>query len=110
MFKRVIAYEVVDASQAVSGIADHPQYQAIALPQLVAEGSVDQLSEIAANAKLADTVRLGAIEGLARIASPAADGHLVTIGKDESADEELRKAAWRGLRRAKRVQAKGTMS
>jgi hypothetical protein len=53
-----------------------------------------------------DATPLGAVEGLARLAREDAEARLVQIGKAEKEDEELRKAAWRGLRRSKRARKK----
>jgi ParB family chromosome partitioning protein len=49
---------------------------------------------------------LGAIEGLAAACSEAAEAELVKIGRSEAEPEELRKAAWRGLRRSRRAREK----
>ena len=102
--RRVMVCKDVESSAAFVEGADHAHYQAIVLPPLVAVSQIDRLTEVAKNAELGESTRLGAIEGLARIANKSADQQLVMIGKDESTAEELRKAAWRGLRRSKRVQ------
>ena len=76
------------------------------LPLLIESSDVSTLTAVAASAQQAETARLGAVEGLARMAMTAAEEQLVAIGKDDTNDEELRKAAWRGLRRSKRMRAK----
>ncbi|MEO1530341.1 MAG: HEAT repeat domain-containing protein, partial [Planctomycetota bacterium] len=103
IFNRLATYDDVDTTAAAVAVANHPQYQAVALPQLVAGTEIQQLADVAIDNDLADGVRLGAIEGLARIGNTEVYEHLATIGADETVDEELRKAAWRGLRRAKRM-------
>jgi ParB family chromosome partitioning protein len=66
---------------------------------------------VAENRKLPEATRLGAIEALARMAREAAEAKLVEIGKgDGKEEEELRKAAWRGLRRSKRARKKAQLA
>lgn len=104
-FRRLDAHQV-DVSGVAVDHADHPHYQAIVLPSLVASGEEKRLSDVAMDKDLGEATRLGAVEGLARIANKDADKHLVSIGKDAGSGEELQKAAWRGLRRSQRMQAK----
>ena len=66
-------------------------------------GDVTALTAVAEDRKLSDATRLGAIEGLARLAREDAEVRLVQIGKAEKEDEDLRKAAWCELRRSKRA-------
>ena len=61
------------------------------------------LSAAAEDRTLPEAARLGAIEGLAALATDPADETLRRIGLNAKDDEELRKAAWRGLRRSKRA-------
>ena len=95
----------VDLADALNDHVKDAHYQPIALPALIAAAKIDQLGEVAGDAELPEKTRLGAIEGLACIASPEADEHLARIGNQEDAVEDLRKAAWRGLRRSRRRQA-----
>jgi ParB family chromosome partitioning protein len=88
------------AKNAVSSL----HYQPRAMPHLMAHHDARALASVAADNKLDLTSRLGAIEGLAKLATKDADESLVAIGKDESVDEILRKASWKGLRRSKRAQ------
>jgi ParB family chromosome partitioning protein len=60
----------------------------------------------ATNAELNENNRLGAIEALAAMTSQTAEDELAKIGRTEGIDDELRKAAWRGLRRSKRAREK----
>jgi ParB family chromosome partitioning protein len=78
----------------------------VALPHLIARGDVAALAAVAEDRKLPEATRLGAVEGLAKLAREDAEARLVAIGKAETEDEELRKAAWRGLRRSKRARKK----
>ncbi len=105
IYRRLLARDV-EILPIAQKQADHAHYQAIVLPQLVDGDATDRLAEVAGNKDLPDGTRLGAIEGLSRIASAAARKHLVKIGKDDSGGEEICKAAWRGLRRSKRISAK----
>jgi ParB family chromosome partitioning protein len=77
--------------------------QGIAVPHLARNGDVNGLHAVAANPGFNEETRLGAIEGLAAVASEAAEEKLVRIGQALDQPEELRKAAWRGLRRSKRA-------
>ncbi|WP_169976936.1 HEAT repeat domain-containing protein [Tautonia rosea] len=77
--------------------------QGVALPLLVARGHIEPLAAAAANHSLPDTARLGAVEALANFANEAAEEPLRTVGLDDANDETLRKAAWRALRRSKRL-------
>lgn len=105
-FQRLLASPELDISAAVVEAAAHPHYQAVALPRLVEAEEIERLTDVAQDSSLGDGTRLGAVEGLARIANSSADEQLVNIGRDESNSEDLRKAAWRGLRRSQRAQAK----
>jgi ParB family chromosome partitioning protein len=78
--------------------------QGVVLPSLIAAGDVEGLADVAGDATLSEVTRLGAVEGLAAIASEPAEAVLRRIGTTAGEkDEELRKAAWRGLRRARRA-------
>jgi ParB family chromosome partitioning protein len=55
---------------------------------------------------LPEATRLGALEGLGAMALEPAESVLRKVGSDEKEDEEIRKAAWRSLRRSKRVREK----
>ncbi|QDV34780.1 HEAT repeat domain-containing protein [Tautonia plasticadhaerens] len=80
--------------------------QGVAVPVLVTRKRIDTLATVAADRSLPDATRLGAVEGLAAIASEAAEEHLRRVGLDEQTDEELRKAAWRALRRSRRARSR----
>jgi ParB family chromosome partitioning protein len=81
-------------------------HQGVALPHLVASKDVDGLTAIALNEKVSDDARLGALEALALLGGVKAEAALVAVGKDEEQDEELRQAAWRALRRSRRLASK----
>ena len=53
-----------------------------------------------------DYARLGAIEGLGVMADEAAEKVLVEVGTAKDDDKDVRKAAWRALRRSKRARKK----
>ena len=72
------------------------------LVHLVAQGDSEGLIA-ALKATTHETARLGLVEALGKVADPAAQAELARLGKAEAEDEELRKAAWRALRRAKRI-------
>jgi ParB family chromosome partitioning protein len=78
-------------------------YQGVALPHVLARKDVDSLSGLADDKGLPLTARLGAVEGLASLASEDAEGRLLGVAQREGEEEDLRKAAWRGLRRSRRA-------
>lgn len=84
-----------------SAVAD-AHYQSRALALLVSSGDAKTLRDVASDRDLDLFTRMGAVEGLAKMMDAKCEKTLESIGKDEKCDEELRKAAWRGLRRSKR--------
>ena len=88
--------------KTVQSSASQTHYQARSLPLLIESGDTKTLNAVAGDDKLSNVARLGAVEALSKVADKDAEKHLVSIGKNESNDDELRKAAWRGLRRSKR--------
>ncbi len=105
-FDRVAAHTGKHTKKVIHSHLDHAHYQAVVLPHAVASGEQAGLVKTAADTALPDLTRLGAIEALAATGTEAAEDELAKIGKTEEYDEELRKAAWRGLRRSKRARAK----
>ncbi|MEM7010272.1 MAG: HEAT repeat domain-containing protein [Verrucomicrobiota bacterium] len=101
-FRRIADRQRGDLAESIRTGAAHPHFQPIALPY----ADEATLIAVANDTQQSETTRLGAIEGLAALATTSAEDELAKIGKDESADEELRKAAWRGLRRSKRARQK----
>ncbi|MCB9548207.1 MAG: HEAT repeat domain-containing protein [Myxococcales bacterium] len=98
----------VAATAVLRRAAGQVHAQGVALPYLVARADVEGLKAAADDAALDEATRLGAIEGLARVATAPAQAALAAVGAAAENDEVLRKAAWRGLRRAKRAQARQT--
>jgi ParB family chromosome partitioning protein len=91
--------------QVLSQAASESAYQAQVLPLLIAKQDLATLSNIAQDPQYSDSIRLGAIEGLARIVTPDAQAALQTI-KAQANDQDIAKAAYRALRRLQRSQAK----
>lgn len=91
------------ATQQVAAQSAH--YQPRVLLRLVKARDFKTLIRVAEDAQQDLNSRLGAIEGLAKMADKEAEEALAKLGRD-SRLEELRKAAWRGLRRSKRMGAK----
>jgi ParB family chromosome partitioning protein len=90
----------------VKSAAGQVHYQPVALPTLIAAKDVDTLAAVAKDRKRPEAARLGAIEGLAVMATETAERVLVEVGTADGDDEDVRKAAWRALRRSKRARAK----
>ncbi|MCA9178306.1 MAG: HEAT repeat domain-containing protein [Planctomycetales bacterium] len=101
-FRQLSDHSQVDLAKTAAAGAGHAHYQAIALPLLVRAADTKTLAAVAVDDQLPEHTRLGAIEGLAWISRTEAEQQLAAIGGNEKLDEELRKAAWRGLRRSKR--------
>jgi ParB family chromosome partitioning protein len=78
----------------------------VALPHLVKRKDLDGLLAVAVNKKLPEATRLGAVEGLAALGDERAEAKLVEIGKTEAEPEDVRKAAWRGVKRSRRLREK----
>lgn len=97
--------EFTSSIQAAAAMA---QQQALALPILIAKQDVVTLLAVANNTDLAENIRLGAIEGLARIPAPTAEQALQQLKTTLEAanDEDLAKAIYRALRRWQRAQTK----
>lgn len=104
-FNRLTRSGKVKVEGTLRGAAGQLHYQGVVLPHLIADADVNDLAVVAENRKLPEATRLGAIEALAKMARAAAEAKLVQVGKGDQ-DEELRKAAWRGLRRSKRARKK----
>ena len=107
-FNRVAGHEGVDLLKMLRGAVGQVHYQGITVPHLAARRDVAGLKAVADNKSLSEETRLGAVEGLAAMASEPAEAELVEIGKATENPEELRKAAWRGLRRSKRARQRKT--
>lgn len=100
---RVARHDGGDLVATLRGAVSQVHYQGTVVPQLLARRDVTSLAAVATNSALPEDTRLGAVEGLAAMGSEAAEAELVRVGKALENSEELRKAAWRGLRRSKRA-------
>ena len=105
-FNRLVAAHAVHAADVASA-AGQVHYQPVALPVLVGEKDVKTLAAVARDRKAAEVARLGAVEGLGVMAAEPAEAVLVEIGTAKDDDKEIRKAAWRALRRSKRARKRG---
>lgn len=92
---------------SLSAAAAMAAHQAQVLPLLIAKQEVPTLVQIANDQQQQEALRLGAIEGLARIMTAEAETALQTI-KEAANDADISKAAYRALRRWQRSQAKAT--
>ncbi len=102
-FNRMAAQGPAQLTATLRGAAAQVDYQGIAIPHLAAAKDVAGLAAVAGNHGFSEETRVGAIEGLAAAASEQAEAELIKIGRAEKEPEELRKAAWRGLRRSRRA-------
>src|SRR5262249_50320734 len=102
-FNRVAARDGPRVADALRGAAVQVHYQGVAVPLLAARKDVAGLAAVAGNRGFSEETRLGAVEGLAAAGSEAAEAELLKIGQSKDTPEELRKAAWRGLRRSRRA-------
>ncbi len=94
------------ASAALRAAAARVHTQGAALPYLVAAGDVAGLAAVLADRKLAEPARVGAAEALGRIATEPAFEALRRAASSADEDEELRKAAYRAIRRGRRYEKK----
>jgi len=94
------------AAKALAEAANSVHHQGIGLVHLIAMKDAKSLGAAAANAKLSEATRLGALEALARIANDDAKNAILAVATAKKEDDSLRKAAWRALRRLKRSAAK----
>jgi ParB family chromosome partitioning protein len=101
-FGRLVSQPGVKVEGVLRSAVAQSHYQGVALPHLLAQGDLDGLTRVAGDKSLGLTTRQGAVEGLAALEREDAESVLVEIGKSD-ADEELRKTAWRGLRRSRRA-------
>jgi ParB family chromosome partitioning protein len=104
-FNRLASRARVDVAATSRGAAAQVHLQGVVVPHLTARGDVKGLAAVAGNAGFNEETRLGAVEGLAAAALQEAEEELVRIGTAAGQPEELRKAAWRGLRRSRRARA-----
>jgi ParB family chromosome partitioning protein len=102
-FNRIAAHDGGRVADTLRGAAVQVHSQGVAVPLLAARKDVPGLAAVAGNRGFSEEVRLGAVEGLAAAASEAAEAELLKVGQAKDAPEELRKAAWRGLRRSRRA-------
>jgi ParB family chromosome partitioning protein len=105
-FNRLVIAKAVTAADVASA-AKQVHYQPVALPVTVAAKDVNTLAAVARDRKAPEAARLGAVEGLGVMAAEPAEKVLVEIGTAKDDDKELRKAAWRALRRSKRARKRG---
>ncbi len=105
-FNRLVIAKAVSAANVTSAAAN-VHLQPVALPVFVAEKDVKTLAAVARDRKANEAARLGAVEGLGVMATEPAEAVLVEIGTAKDDEKELRKAAWRALRRSKRARARG---
>jgi ParB family chromosome partitioning protein len=103
---RVAATAPAEVTPPLRGAAVQVHYQGVALPHLVGQKDIAGLTAVAGNRGFAEEVRLGAVEALAATATEEGEAELLRIGQSMQEPEEVRKAAWRGLKRSKRARKK----
>ncbi|WP_435011632.1 HEAT repeat domain-containing protein [Tundrisphaera lichenicola] len=105
-FRRLALEGKVRVDEVVRKASRQVHYQGVVLPGLIDRCEVATLAEVAEDRTLPEVTRLGALEGLAAMASEPAEAVLRRVGEDAAVDEDLRKAAWRCLRRSRRARGK----
>lgn len=102
-FGRLLSGQPIpEAEGFAKAAAGQVHVQPVALPHLIAAKDVGTLAAVARDRKQPEPARLGAVEALGVMADPAAEAVLVGIGTTDGDDEDVRKAAWKALRRSKR--------
>jgi ParB family chromosome partitioning protein len=102
-FNRAAGGDGAGLTDTLRKAAGQVHYQGVTVPHLTARHDVIGLAAVANNGTLSEETRLGAVEGLAAAATEEAEKELAAVGRSLENPEELRKAAWRGLRRSKRA-------
>ncbi|WP_422929580.1 HEAT repeat domain-containing protein [Singulisphaera sp. PoT] len=105
-FRRLTLDAKVVVEPVLRAAAKQAHYQGVVLPSLIDRGEVATLTSVLEDKTLSEAARQGALEGLGAMALEAAEAVLRKVGSDEKEDEDIRKAAWRSLRRSKRARAK----
>jgi ParB family chromosome partitioning protein len=105
-FHRLTLDGELNVEETLRAAAKLVHYQGVVLPGLIEQGDVAAMAVVAEDRAQPEAARLGAIEGLAAMGREPAEDVLRGIGARTDEDEELRKAAWRGLRRSKRARQK----
>ncbi|MBH1969803.1 hypothetical protein FK216_01165 [Moraxellaceae bacterium AER2_44_116] len=99
-----------DFHPQLSAAASHGRSQAQALPALIAQHDIDTLAYLANQRQGDEWVRMGAIEGLGKMGLERAERHLQLLSQPQEDDEDIRKAAFRALRRSQRLRHATTSS
>ena len=101
-FARVVAAGVQpgDVTRAAAG---KPHQQSVVLPALAGAKDISTLAAVASDRQAAEPARLGAVEGLGFMADVLAEAQLTTLATAAGDDEDVRKAAWKALRRSRRA-------
>ena len=101
-WRRLTRAGAVDVAGVLRSAASQVHYQGVVLPALIDRAEVATLAGVLADRKRPEAARLGALEGLGAMAREDAEAILRRVGGDESDEDEVRKAAWRALRRSRR--------
>lgn len=104
-FDRLVAQPGIDVGDTLRSAVGQVHYQGVVLRHVIARGDVATLASVAANRTLPEATRLGALEGLGKTAAREAEAELLRLGQAKDETEEVRKAAWRALRRSRRARA-----
>ena len=105
-WRRLTRGGAVAVESVLRQAAGQVHHQGVALPALIDRHEVETLTGVLADRKRPEAARLGALEGLGAMALEDAEAALRRVGADESEEDEVRKAAWRALRRSRRARAK----
>jgi ParB family chromosome partitioning protein len=105
-FRRLTLEGKVPLNQVLRSASKQVHSQGVALPVLIERKDVTTLAAVLEDKTLPEATRLGALEGLAAMALEPAEAVLRKVGADAKEDEEIRKAAWRSIRRSKRARTK----
>lgn len=101
---------IPEAEGFAKSAAAQVHYQPVALPHLIAAKDVSTLATVAKDKKQPEPARLGAVEALGVMATEPAEKALAALGGTEGDDEDVRKAAWKALRRSKRKRQKAVLT
>jgi ParB family chromosome partitioning protein len=108
-FNRLTRNGMLPIDDTLRAAARQVHYQGVVLPGLIDRADVAALAAVAEDRTLPEATRTGAVEGLAAMGREPAEEVLRRIGARAGEDEELCKAAWRGLRRSQRARRKAKL-
>ncbi len=102
-FQRFLQTPDVVRGETLRAGLESPHAQGLALAEIVKRRDREGLLAVAENGQLAESARLGALEGLAHLGDESVEVNLLALARNPAESDEIRKTAWRGLYRSRRI-------